>query len=114
MGYRFVPECNHALESRTCQLLSFFLPYFQDYGFFLLPWQRDETTSPLYILEGKMRESQTAKGRDCHVPFFCPHFYHAFRWLLVYLQREGKCFHVFGGRSPHTFFVKRDWSMFFS
>ena len=43
-------------------------------GFFLLPWQRDETTSPLYILESKMRESQTAKGRDCHVPFFAPIF----------------------------------------
>ena len=87
MGYRFFfPECNHALESHTCQLLLFFLPYFQDYGFFLLPWQRDETTSPLYILENQFkkvsRESQTAKGKDCHVPFFCPHFYHAFRLLL--------------------------------
>ena len=55
-------------------------------GFFLLPWQRDETTSPLYILENQFkkvsRESQTAKGKDCHVPFFCPHFYHAFRLLL--------------------------------
>ena len=47
-------------------------------GFFLLPWQRDETTSPLYILESKFkkvsRESQTAKGRDGHVPFFAPIF----------------------------------------
>ena len=42
--------------------------------FFLLPWQRDKTTSPLYILESKMRESQKAKGRDCHVPFFAPFF----------------------------------------
>ena len=46
--------------------------------FFLLPWQRDETTSPLDILESKFKkvshESQSAKGRGFHVPFFCPHF----------------------------------------
>ena len=85
MGYRFVPECNHALESHTCQLLLFFLPCFHDYGFFLLPWQLDETTSPLYILESKFkkvsRESQTAEGRDGHVPFFLPPFLSRFSFV---------------------------------
>ena len=33
MGYRLVPECNLAQESRTCQFLSlFFLPYLQSHG----------------------------------------------------------------------------------
>ena len=26
MGYRFVPECNHAQESHTCQFFLFFFP----------------------------------------------------------------------------------------
>ena len=105
MGNRFVTECNHALESHTCQLLLFFLPCFHDYGFFLLPWQRDETTSPLYILESKFkkvsRERQKAEMATCL--FFCPHFYHAFRLLLVHLQREGKCFHASEEGSPYFF-----------
>ena len=45
---------------------------------------------------------------------FLPPFLSHFSFVAVHLQREGKRFHVFGGRSPHTFFVKRDWSMFFS
>ena len=53
--------------------------------FFLLPWQRDETTSPLYILESKFkkvsRESQTAEGRDGHVPFFLPPFLSRFSFV---------------------------------
>ena len=63
-------------------LFCFFCHISRTTVFFLLPWQRDKTTSPLYILESKMRESQKAKGRDCHVPFFCPLFYRAFRLLL--------------------------------
>ena len=29
MGYRFVPGCNRAQESRACQCFKFFLPYLQ-------------------------------------------------------------------------------------
>ena len=32
MGYRFVPECNHAQESHTCQRFCCFLSYLQDHG----------------------------------------------------------------------------------
>ena len=53
--------------------------------FFLLPWQRDETNSPLYILESKFKnvspESQTAEGRDGHVPFFLPPFLSRFSFV---------------------------------
>ena len=28
MGYRFVPKCNRAKESHTCQFFSFFSPIF--------------------------------------------------------------------------------------
>ena len=56
MGYRFVPECNHAQESHTCHFfLFFFLLYLQDYGLLrtrnFLSWQRDVTTTlhPLRI-----------------------------------------------------------------
>ena len=31
-GYRFVPECNHEEESRTCQFFHSFLPNLQDHG----------------------------------------------------------------------------------
>lgn len=31
MGYRFVPEWNHALKSHTCHSSSFFLTYLQDH-----------------------------------------------------------------------------------
>ena len=53
MGYRFVPECNHAPEIHTCQFFVFFC-YISRTGTvcwdpeMLLPWQRDVTTSPLY------------------------------------------------------------------
>ena len=86
--------------------------------FFLLPWQRDETTSPLYILESKFKkvslENQTAEGRDGHVPFFfAPIFITLFVccWSIYNVRVS-----VFTLRKkvPHTFFVKRDWSMFFS
>lgn len=52
MGYRFVPEWNHALESHICQYFSFFchicritICWDPD---ILIPWQRDVMTSPLY------------------------------------------------------------------
>ena len=32
MGYRFVPECNHAQESHTCQPFHCFLSCLQDHG----------------------------------------------------------------------------------
>ena len=33
MGHRFVPECNHAQKSHTCQFFRFFLlPYLKDRG----------------------------------------------------------------------------------
>ena len=32
MGYRFVPECNHEEESRTCQFFHSFLPNLHDHG----------------------------------------------------------------------------------
>ena len=32
MGCRFVPECDHALESQTCQPFRYFLSYLQDHG----------------------------------------------------------------------------------
>ena len=32
IGYRFVPECNHAQESQTCHFLLLLLPYLQDHG----------------------------------------------------------------------------------
>ena len=50
--------------------------------------------------------------------FFCPHFYHAFRLLLVHLQREGKYFHASEEGPPYffreawleyVFLVKRDF-----
>ena len=50
--------------------------------------------------------------------FFCPHFYHAFRLLLVHLQREVKCFHASEEGPPYffreawleyVFLVKRDF-----
>ena len=66
--------------------------------FFLLPWQRDETTSPLDILESKFKkvshESQSAKGRGFHVPFFLAPFLSRFSFVAVHLQCEGKVFHV--------------------
>ena len=55
MGYRFVPECNHAPETHTCQFFRFFFfCYISRTGTvcwdpeMLLPWQRDVMTSPLY------------------------------------------------------------------
>ena len=51
MGYRFVPECNHAQENDTCYFSSFFLPYLHDHGLLrsrnLLPWQLVVKTSPI-------------------------------------------------------------------
>ena len=50
MGYRFVPECNHAQDSDTCQLVSvfFFCHICKTTGCrdpeILLPWQRDVIT----------------------------------------------------------------------
>ena len=32
MGCRFVPECDHAQESQTCQPFRYFLSYLQDHG----------------------------------------------------------------------------------
>lgn len=52
MGHRFVPECNHALDSHICQYFSFSgqicrttICWDPD---ILIPWQREEMTSPLY------------------------------------------------------------------
>ena len=47
MGYRLVPENNHAQESPTCHFFRlFFLSYLQSHDpEILLPWQRDKTTS---------------------------------------------------------------------
>ena len=54
MGYRFVPECNHAPQIHTCQFFRFFFSYISRTGTvfgdpeMLLPWQLEVTTSPLY------------------------------------------------------------------
>ena len=55
MGYRFVPEYNHAPEIHTCQFFLFFSPILAEPGPFVEIqkccyhiWQRDVTTSPLY------------------------------------------------------------------
>lgn len=51
MGYRFVPECNHAQESHTCHFfffVSFFMPYLQKHRFLrsrnfasMATWRKD-------------------------------------------------------------------------
>ena len=49
MGYRFVPECNHAQESHTCQFFRCFPAIFAGRRFVdATPWQRDVTTFSLY------------------------------------------------------------------
>ena len=45
MGYRFVLECSHTQESRTCSFFSTTVCWGPE---ILLPWQRDVTTSSLY------------------------------------------------------------------
>ena len=51
MGYHFVPECNHAQESHTCQVVHFFHHIWRTKVCWnpeiWLPWQHDVTTSPL-------------------------------------------------------------------
>ena len=55
MGYRFVPECNHAQDSDTCQYFSsfFFSHFCKTTGCrdpeILLPWQRDVITPSLFL-----------------------------------------------------------------
>ena len=52
-GYRFVPECNHAKESHTCQFFRFSYHIWRTTVCtdpeILLPWQREVTASPLSI-----------------------------------------------------------------
>ena len=49
MGYRFVPECNHAQESHTCQFFRSFSAIFVGPRFVdATPWQRDVTILSLY------------------------------------------------------------------
>ena len=56
MGYRFVPEYNHAPEIHTCQFFRFFSsailagpgPFVEIQKCCYHIWQRDVTTSPLY------------------------------------------------------------------
>ena len=49
MGYRFVPECNHAQESHTCQFFRCFPAIFAGRRFVdATPWQRDVTTFSLH------------------------------------------------------------------
>ena len=63
MGYRLVPENNHAQESPTCHFFRlFFLSYFQSHDpEILLPRQRDETTS---LYESKLIQKDY-KIEDC-------------------------------------------------
>ena len=49
MGYRFVPECNHAQESHTCQFFRSFSAIFVGLRFVdATPWQRHVTILCLY------------------------------------------------------------------
>ena len=73
MGYRLVPESNHAQESPTCHFFRlFFLSYLQSHDpEILLPQQRDETTSlyknKLIQKDYKIEECRYGNGNgiDC-------------------------------------------------
>ena len=50
MRYHFVPECNHAQESHTCQFFRSFSVIFAGPRFAdATPWQRDVTILSLYF-----------------------------------------------------------------